>query len=123
MLSKPKVISHQIDINADDFNPNIYHTRGHDKRFLTLMTRIDCYKFYFFPSAINIWNSLPQHVIDLTEIDQFKYSLAGLVAAVFNNLLMCIVSYSKCDQICEKVPFSHILHTSKQNDVTFDSLH
>ena len=77
-----KIISHQIDINADDFlfsNPNLHQTRGHDKRFLTPMTRIDCYKFSFFPSAINIWNSLPQHVIDLTEIDQFKHSLAGLV--------------------------------------------
>ena len=28
-----------------------------------------------------------------------------------------------CDQICKKVPFPHILHTSKQNDVTFESLH
>ena len=47
-----KIISHQIDINADDFlcsNPNLHHTGGHDKRFLTPMTRIDCYKFSFFP--------------------------------------------------------------------------
>ena len=28
-----------------------------------------------------------------------------------------------CDRICEKVPFPHILHVSKQNDVTLDSLH
>ena len=28
-----------------------------------------------------------------------------------------------CDRICEKVPFPHILHTSKQNDVTLDSLY
>ena len=28
-----------------------------------------------------------------------------------------------CDRICEKVPFPHILHASKQNDVTFDSLY
>ena len=51
-----KIISHQIDINADDFlfpNPNLHHTRGHDKRFLTPMTRIDCYKFSFFPSTIS----------------------------------------------------------------------
>ena len=25
-----------------------------------------------------------------------------------------------CDWICEKVPFPHILHTSKQNEVTLD---
>ena len=28
-----------------------------------------------------------------------------------------------CDRICEKVPFPHILHSSKQNDITFDSLY
>ena len=28
-----------------------------------------------------------------------------------------------CDRICEKVPFPHILHTSKQNDLTLDSSH
>ena len=30
------------------------------------------------PSAIKIWNSLSQHVIDLTDIEEFKHSLAGL---------------------------------------------
>ena len=28
-----------------------------------------------------------------------------------------------CDRICEKVPFPHILHASKQNDVTIDPVH
>ena len=28
-----------------------------------------------------------------------------------------------CDRICKKVPFPHILHTSKQSDVAHDSLH
>ena len=55
------------------------------------MTRIDCYKFSFFPSAINIWNSLPQHVIDLTQIDQFKHSLAGLLLLLLLLLLNGLV--------------------------------
>ena len=42
------------------------------------MTRINSYKYFFLPSAIKIWNSLPQHMIDLTEIKQLKHSLAGL---------------------------------------------
>ena len=53
-----KIISHQIDINAEDFlfsNPNLHHTRGHDKRFLTPMTRIDCYKFSFFSPLQSIF--------------------------------------------------------------------
>ena len=39
------------------------------------MTRLSCYKHSFFPSAIKIWNSLPQHVINMTKIEQFKHSL------------------------------------------------
>ena len=27
---------------------------------------------------IKIWNSLSQHMIDMTEIEQFKHSLVGL---------------------------------------------
>ena len=76
-----KIKTHQIDINADNLlipNPDIYHIRGHSKRFILVMTQINSYKYSFFPSAIKIWDSLPQHVIDLTEIEQFRHSLAGL---------------------------------------------
>ena len=72
-----KIINCQVDINANNVlipNPDIYHTGGH-KRFMIPMTRIDSYKFSFFPSAIKIWNSLSQHVINLTEIERFKHNL------------------------------------------------
>ena len=42
-----KIINCQVDINADNLlipNPDIYHTRGHNKRFMIPMTRIDSYK-------------------------------------------------------------------------------
>ena len=74
-------MNHQIDINVDHLlipNPNIHHTRGHNKRFMIPMTRLNRYKHSYFPTAIKIWNSLPQHVINMTEIEQFKHSLAGL---------------------------------------------
>ena len=76
-----KIINCQVDINADNLlipNPDIYHTRGHNKRFMIPTTRIDSYIFSFFLSAIKIWNSLSQHVINSTEIEQFKHNLAGL---------------------------------------------
>ena len=76
-----KIITHQIDINADNLlipNPDIYHIRGRSKRFMLPMTQKNSYKYSFFPSTIKIWNSLPQHMIDLTEIEQFKHNLAGL---------------------------------------------
>jgi len=74
-----KIISHQIDINADHLlipNPEIHHTRGHSKRFLIPMTRVDSYKYSFFSHLQS--KSLPQHVINSTDTEQFKYSLAGL---------------------------------------------
>jgi len=46
--------------------------RGHSKRFVQPPARIDSYMYSFFPSAIKIWNSLPQHVIDSKDTDQFK---------------------------------------------------
>ena len=46
-------------------------------RFMQPMTRIDSYIMYsFFPSAIKIWNDLPQNVIESNDIDQFKQKLA-----------------------------------------------
>ena len=76
-----KIINHHVDINATDFLIPIFNdhnTRGHSMRFSQPMTRVDSYKFSFFPSAIKIWNSLLQYVIDSSKIEQFKHSLAGL---------------------------------------------
>ena len=78
-----KILTHQIDINADHLlnpHPDCHLTRGHSKRFMLLTTLLNSYKHSFFPSAIKIWNSLPQHayVIDLTDIEELKHSLAGL---------------------------------------------
>ena len=45
------------------------------------------------------------------------------VRSVAHVVLYVWKYYEICDRICEKVPFPHILHTSKQNDVTLDSLY
>ena len=44
-------------------------------------------------------------------------------SAQSQNELLQVNVYNICDRICEKVPFPHILHASKQNDVTLDSLY
>jgi len=75
-----KIVNHQIDISVDHLlipNPHIHHTRGHNKRFDTNdMPRL--LQTLFLPYAIKIWISLSQHMIDITKIEQFKHSLAGL---------------------------------------------
>ena len=74
-----KIINHLVDIPVNPFLTSIstvHSTRGHNMRFMQPMTRIDSYMYSFFPSAIKIWNDLPQNVIDSNDIDQFKQKLA-----------------------------------------------
>ena len=74
-----KIINHLVDIPVNPFlTPisTVHSTRGHNMRFMQPMTRIDSYMYSFFPSAIKIWNDLPQNVIDSNDIDQFKQKLA-----------------------------------------------
>ena len=78
-----KIVNHQSDINTGHLlipNPDIHHTRGYSKKLMIPTTQINCYKYPFFPSAIKMWNSSFQHRINMTDIEQFKYSLAGLEA-------------------------------------------
>ena len=69
---------HLVDINylIPIATSNI--TRGHHERFLQPPTTINSYLNSFFPSAIKIWNFLPNDTIESININQFKQSLAGL---------------------------------------------
>ena len=58
-------------------SPDIHHTIGHSKRFMIPTTRINCYKHSFY-LQFEFGISYPQQVIEMTEIKQFKVSLAGL---------------------------------------------
>ena len=40
--------------------------------------RTDVYKYSFFPSAIKLWNTLPEELIDAKTIDEFKNLLSYL---------------------------------------------
>ena len=50
-------------------------TRGHPLRYLQPPTKIDAYKYSFFPSAIRIWNSLPSDIVKAETLDLFKSGL------------------------------------------------
>ena len=49
-------------------------TRSSTSKFIHLYSRIDSYKFPFFPRAIKLWNSLrlPNHVTQSASFDIFK---------------------------------------------------
>ena len=47
-------------------------TRSGTNKFIHLHSRIDSYKFSFFPRAIRFWNSLPNQVTQSASFDIFK---------------------------------------------------
>ena len=47
-------------------------TRSGTNKFIHLYSRIDSYKFSFFPRAIKFWNSLPYQVMQSASFDKFK---------------------------------------------------
>ena len=68
-----KIIHHLVAIPDNCLNP-IYSPlrRGY---YSQLDTRIDSYKFSFFPSTIKLWNSLPPFVVNSPTYDQFCINL------------------------------------------------
>ena len=93
-----KITNHLVDISANSYLtpvPMLHDTRGHSKRFIQPMTRIDSYLYSFFPSAIKLWNSLSQHMIDS---DQFKQRLVGL--ATICNLFVCDLCIILFSEVC-----------------------
>ena len=74
---------HIVDINADDLLPPcpcIHSTRGHSKRFLQLPARTNAYSNSFLPSSIKLWNSLPDDVVAVTDLNHFKQGITGLLS-------------------------------------------
>ena len=53
-------------------------TRGHHNKYLQLATRTDVYKYSFSPSAIKLWNTLSEDLINAKTIDEFKNLLSYL---------------------------------------------
>ena len=50
-------------------------TRGHEKRLLKPFIKTECRKHFFSNRVINNWNSLPNDVINATDLNSFKSSL------------------------------------------------
>ena len=55
--------------------PSHSRTRGHDQRFLSIRSRINCFRDSFFPRTIPEWNALSQDLVGVDTLDQFKTGL------------------------------------------------
>ena len=50
-------------------------TRGHSQRLDTPFARTETYLHSFLPSTITLWNSLPNSLVELEDVDKFKDDL------------------------------------------------
>ena len=69
-----KILNKQVEIPIIPiiFRSNTSATRGNNRRFVQLQCHLNCYSNSFFPDAIRIWNSLPQQLIDCSNIELFR---------------------------------------------------
>ena len=70
-----KIINNLISIPHDHITISPVSTRGHNLRYIQLAAKSNTYLFSFFPSAIKLWNSLPDFVINSTNLNNFKLHL------------------------------------------------
>jgi len=54
---------------------SIEYTRGHQRKLLKKSVRYDIRKYYFTERIVNMWNSLPDAVVNSSTIKQFKNRL------------------------------------------------
>ena len=58
-----KILHNLVDVTLPSYIvPSTRFTRGHDQKFILPQSRIDIYKFYFFPDSIRLWNNLPSEI-------------------------------------------------------------
>ena len=53
----------------------------HQNSYTPISTRKDCYKYSFTPRTITDWNSLPEHITNITEPEAFKVALQHHLAS------------------------------------------
>ena len=54
-------------------------TRGHDNKFVHISSRVDTYKFSFFPRIVPLWNKLPDYAISAANFDLFHQYLNCII--------------------------------------------
>ena len=67
-----KILHNIVDVTLPScITPLTRLTRGHDQKFILPQSRIDAYKFNFFPNSIRLWNNLPIETVHVHTIDRF----------------------------------------------------
>jgi len=71
LTGKENIDSHQLF----HLSGNSHGLRGHSLKLSLNRSRLDLRKNFFSQSVISSWNSLPQHVVNVTSVNSFKNRL------------------------------------------------
>jgi len=70
-----KIINKLIAIPHDHISKSLASTRGHNMKFIQLAAKTYTYSYSFFCSTIKLWNSLPDFVINSTDLNNLILNL------------------------------------------------
>ena len=65
------IYDNEVTEGIFDLDPNT-RTRGHNKKIKKKFCKINLRKFSFTNRIVDIWNTLPQSVIDAKDVRQFE---------------------------------------------------
>ena len=73
-----KIVHQLIEIPIPPYLKHPIRPTRHDQSlsFIQIRTTVSYYQYSFFPSAIVLWNRLPNAVVTLSDLDQFKLTVA-----------------------------------------------
>ena len=75
-----KIHHGELDVPRTYITPKTDRTRrGHDQQFQVYSTRLDPYRYSFFPRTIKEWNNLPQTCINQPSKTAFKQSIYDIL--------------------------------------------
>ena len=81
-----KIIHKLVDIPFDKyFTYSPSTTRGHPYKLFVPFSRVNCHKYHFFNRIVNIWNCVPEDIVILTKLGEFKSKIV-----TFNVKRYCI---------------------------------
>ena len=88
-----RIVNDLIDIPAENYlTHSSTTTRGHGTGFLVHYCFVNAYKSSFFPSTIQLWNSLPVSAVTAPSLDAFKGCVGAGLTRCFNLFLTCMKS-------------------------------
>ncbi len=76
-----KIYHQLVAVNFPDYicTPLRYTRQMHCFSLRQVQVTSDYQKFAFFPHTVVLWNSLPGHIVSITDLDKFKSAVANII--------------------------------------------